>query len=268
LFLLSIQNANIFSVVPAAEQKPSNLPWRSNFAKGALVRNAFLSGIAMAAGVMSVASLARADLIIDPVSASASTEFSGRGAENAVDGGGLSDPTLVDTGATAPASDADYPSQSTDPSTMWMSNGPDASSQAGQYITFNLGSPELLTGFHLWNYNEAYAGGSSYTDRGLDDVTLSFSADGSDFSTIPSQEVDGLTEATGLASYTGETYTLATPVDAQYVRMTIITSYGDPEYNGISEIRFLAPVPEPASLGVVGLSAMGLLARRRARTAK
>jgi hypothetical protein len=112
----------------------------------------------------------------------------------------------------------------------------------------------LLSGLHLWNYNE---GGS--TSRGIQTATLTFSDNGSDFSG-PINET--FTEADNTATDPGETYTLSTPVDAQYVRITVDSNYGD-SYAGISEVRFTATVPEPASLSLMALACAGMLARRR-----
>ncbi len=66
-------------------------------------------------------------------------------------------------------------------------------------------------------------------------------------------------EANGMSTYQGSDYAIAGA--GRYVRFTNLTDYGDPDYMGLSEIRFV--VPEPASLSLIGVAAIGLLSRKR-----
>jgi hypothetical protein len=208
-------------------------------------------------------------IIVDPVAATASSKLDygtgqDRDPSNTIgmpidgDSTGLSSPLV--TGDAAPASDSLYPTQSIDPSTMWLSNG----GITGQYIQFDLGADYAnynLTGFHLWNYNE----GTTDRDRGVATGTLAFSNDPSfALANILSEQAVTLSEATGAGTDTGVTYALTSPASAEYVRLTVATNFNASDgYTGISEIRFLASVPEPGSLSLIAISAIGALRRRR-----
>ena len=77
------------------------------------------------------------------------------------------------------------------------------SAPASISLTFDLGATFDLAGMRVWNYNESGTGGGGApnTDRGLDDVTISYSYDGVAFS---GAQNFNLTQAPGVSTYAGE----------------------------------------------------------------
>lgn len=142
------------------------------------------------------------------------------------------------------------------------------------HIVWDLGAVYNVSSFRIWNYNE---NPPDLDARGSDRVEIRTSAtsnlaglalagtpltDPSDLDTS-----FNLMQAPGVA-YGGELFNA--PFTGRYVRMDIYTNHGgDNMFAGLSEIRFegelFVPVPEPATaaLGLLGLGALGMVARRR-----
>jgi hypothetical protein len=175
-------------------------------------------------------STALATTIVKPVSVPlVESEYGGRNAVYSYNGAGL-DFDLT-TGQTAPVT---YPGHSNDPnSRMWHSSVPVAST----WIVYDLGANYLLSGAHIWNFNEV-----NLIDRDAKDITLSFST------TSPSTGYGTpfpytLLQTAGANGYLGETKSLGEIVQARYVRVDILNHYTTPtnNYTGLSEIRLLSP---------------------------
>ena len=229
--------------------------------------SAMLAGGVLIAGV---AGQARAGVIVDPTAIDAvSSEVGGRDADDTINGSGLSDATIVETGDAEPSP---YPTHSTNDSDAWWSDVNVENNIDEVFITFDLGSVHSLEGMHIWNLNGGGAGRS--TSSGVENLNVEFSTDGSIFS---GAEAFTLNEAPGAATYTGESHDFASTVSARFVRFDVQTTFenngsivkdGDPETvevsnrAGLSEVRFLA-IPEPASAALLGLGGLMLLPRRR-----
>jgi methionine-rich copper-binding protein CopC len=175
-----------------------------------------------------VFSVETAPLTLAPVSAVASSQYSSAVADKTVDGSGLSDPLAPDA------------THSTDWAQMWLSNA-----EASPTIRFDLGGEFLLTGMHVWNYNQV-AGGTDLTGRGVQsaDVWISTTgigdpdSDPSDWTLLSDDLL--LTQATGDAAYEGEDYALGGGELARFVLLTDIVNFDGGDYTGLSEVRFFA----------------------------
>ena len=107
----------------------------------------------------------------------------------------------------------------------------------------------------FWNYSEQGAG-----DRGISDVTASFSSDGISYF---GDTTVNFTQASLIDNpFAGETVGLNQYGDIRYVKFTDITGPGDGSLIGFSEIRFTA-LPEPSSTALLGLGGVALMLRRR-----
>jgi hypothetical protein len=182
---------------------------------------------------------------VTPVAATAQSFFAGDGrtAAHAIDGTGMtpnSPVTAISTCGTNPGG------------AMWLSNG-----VKNTWITFDLGSVQTLSGFHLWNYNEV-----NFTRRGVRTAAVytgeSLLADGTDYASAGAAwgtlvENYTFTEATSMWDYAGEDYTFPAPVTTQYIQIYISDNFPASDgYVGLSEVRFRTATPE-ADLVTFGL---------------
>jgi hypothetical protein len=185
--------------------------------------------------------------VITGVTATATTEVAGRTATNLVNGSGLSGGT-----------------HGTNPWEMWLS-----AASVPQSVVFDLGSVYNVTQLNVWNYNEGgdWAGGP-LVDIGSNAVTVTYGTTLSGFtlggSTGTVGAITTFAKATGLATYTGETF--STSFNARYVKFDISSNYGHPAYQNaaLSEVQFTGiAVPEPSAALLGGLGMLALLRRRR-----
>jgi len=217
----------------------------SPFARG----TALLAALAI---TVTVVGTAKADFLT-PVAATAESYYSpdDRATGHAIDSTGMTPNSPV----TASSTCGDSPG-----GTMWLSDG-----HLQTWITFDLGSVQTITGFHLWNYNENAVGcyQRSIKDCGIYAGT-SLLADGSAYASAGAAwgtlvQNMTLTMAPGTSSYTGEDYTFTTPVTTRYLQIYVINNYGgysgtENSYTGISEIRFYTQVgPPPAPTGLAAI---------------
>jgi autotransporter-associated beta strand protein len=124
--------------------------------------------------------------------------------------------------------------------TMWLS----AKYSTNTWVTFDFGSVQTLTGFHLWNFNE---GGANMANRGIKTAGIYtnstglasgslYSAAGPNWGGLVTNM--SFAKASGLNSYAGSDYMFSSPVSTRYVQIYVTTNWGDAEYTGLSEIRF------------------------------
>jgi len=184
----------------------------------------YLSFILIVVAMASVRATAEAGVLISdfvrPVSVSASSEYpySDRKAVNTINGSGLNASGQHGTTGTGE---------------MWMN-----SSGTTGWIEYDLGTPLLLSGFHLWNFN-MLVGVTPYTDRGIKDAEVLTSLDGVNWSSAAGS-YSPFMEATGLPTYAGEDYSFAHPTPARYVKIDGQNTHGG-DYLGLSETRFTTP---------------------------
>ena len=214
----------------------------------------------MVAGLVTMIGLPAANAaVITGVTATASSSLTGfdRGVGHLVDGSG----TDFSTGDTSNQPDG----------TMWLNNGNGAyggTADNSPSVTFNLGTQYALLGMTVWNYNE---GTAPFTDRGIASADVYTSADGTVFTLL---ENVVLNQAPGTVTSFGQNVGLSGT--AQYVRLSNLGQFvgDDSNFVGLSEVQFNgappvleSPVPEPASMMLMGTGLLGLLAsRKRARS--
>ena len=200
-------------------------------------------------------------LIVQPVAATAQSYYSGddRAPIHAFDGTGMTPSSPVTAASTCNTATG---------GNVWLSNG-----NVNTWITFDVGSVQTLTGFHLWNYNESGAlSGRGVKTAGIY-VGASLPANGSTYASAGPNwgtlaQNFTFTQAPGANGYTGEDYTFTTPVTGRYIQIYVTSNFGTfDSYTGISEIRFYKPyVPEAnilafgpgASIGPVSANAANI----------
>lgn len=147
-------------------------------------------------------------IVIQPVATAQSTQNGGfnRLAVYTIDGSGLSDPTLVQTGSPAPVA---WPTHNNGASgEAWMNSPGQLPPLAAQWIIFDLGEVQPVRGMHVWNYNEV----NLAPGRSLQDIEVSFATslgvlNPSDPNWSAPTPVT-LAAAPGLNTYQGVTYAL------------------------------------------------------------
>ena len=134
------------------------------------------------------------------------------------------------------------------------------------YITYDLGANYNLTGMHVWNYNNDYL---AY-DRGSDHVIVSVTSVANpgpgDWTTVSytygGNPATQFVQASGVGSYTGETYGL-TYSNVRMVKFDITDTFSGatPGYVGLAEVRFIgSATPEPSTIVLLATGLIGLLA--------
>ena len=150
------------------------------------------------------------------------------------------------------------------PGFMWLSSGTDP---AAQWVEFDLQDVYNLTEVRIWNYNERIY----YTDQLPEDWTkgrgvynMDILVAGADHIFTPFSNVNLNKAGGGYPVF--DTVALVAD-EIQYVKFDINSNLASlyPEisqsYVGLSEVMFY---PEPATMMLLGLGAVGLLRRRRA----
>ncbi len=192
--------------------------------------------------MLAISASAQTNIIVDPTGAVATSAQ--RAAINSVNGYGLNNATIVETGDAIPAV---YPSHDTSAGSTWCTNPSDGDPSGVASITYTLGGAYNLTGFHLWNYNEVWTG-DSYVEaqRGISDATMEYSSDNGTNWTLYGDM--SFTQASSSSSYTGEDYSFSnTLAGVTDVRYTVLETFDTNSTRaGFSEIRFIAdPPPVP-----------------------
>jgi len=234
------------------------------------------TGVAMMATLLfGIVGHVKGEMLIYPTDAVATyTHSAPYGPGFVIDGSGLSDSTIVETGDETPAV---YPMHTNvSDNAMWF-----AYDRFGTYpwpsITFDLGAEYTIGGLHVWNYNAVGSGGPSHQERlmtmaGMREVGVTFSTTSIDAG-FGDQEDLVFAQGTGLSDYTGEDLFFSTTYTARYIKFQPTSNYGHVwHYTGLSEVRFLdtgGAIPEPSTVALLAMGAIGLLIYgwRRRRTA-
>lgn len=161
----------------------------------------------------------RAKEEIAPMAVQASSSDTGSPAVNLINGKGLSD------------GDREGQSEhSDDPACIWRSAKGDAKS----WVEFDFGSPQRLTDIFIWNYNEA-----GHADRGVRKLDLSIWTPEAGWQKIrPGLPVD---PARGNNGYDEPTLVKLDVTMAQKIRLDNLVNLGDPEFTGLSKVKFFRP---------------------------
>ncbi|MDX2269870.1 MAG: hypothetical protein NW208_17340 [Bryobacter sp.] len=162
------------------------------------------------------------------------------------------------------------------PSDMWLSdNFNPGSDMPFGILTFSLLGPETLRSFEIWNYNEddALAQGVSFFE-------LRYTAGGASLSA----GWFNLAIGTGGAG-AAQVFVLPSEIVAESLTLNLVANHGDPNYLGLSEIKFYSnalntnttptvgeedpptntDLPEPSSALFVLAGGAALAALRRSR---
>jgi hypothetical protein len=138
---------------------------------------------------------------------------------------------------------------SVDPANMWRSGKGDTAT----WLEFDLGEVQSLSAVCLWNHNDAW-----FTDRGVRKADISIWRQDAGWRKI--HDDLALEQAQGSDDYDEPMVVRLDGVKAQKIRFDDLASFGDPDYIGLSEVQFFAPLgpqavrPSPANgaVGVVG----------------
>ncbi len=128
----------------------------------------------------------------------------------------------------------------------WCSGSAQRSAIDRVWITFDLGTLFDLDAMIVWNYNvdiSATTGNPAHkqTGRGVRDFKLRFSSDET-FEHDDDIVLSDLTlaEASGVSTETGQVIEFDKSITGiRYVRMEISANHGDPDWVGLSEVRFV-----------------------------
>lgn len=110
------------------------------------------------------------------------------------------------------------------------SNNPNTIRGNSHWVRYDLGAIYQLDGTWFWNYNV-----SNLTERGMKNIVIDYSLDGNKWTEAATYT---LAQATGQATYTGEQGPALGMIEARYVLITALDSYGNGDCVGLSEVRF------------------------------
>ncbi len=133
------------------------------------------------------------------------------------------------------------------------------------WIQFDFDRTYKLHELWVWNYNVEF---ELVLGFGIKEVTIEYSADGGDWTTLGDAE---LAQATAKSDYAHNTIVDFAGVAARYVRLTVNSRWGALPQYGLSEVRLLhipahARQPEPAA-GAVAVDVDAVLSWRPGREA-
>lgn len=137
---------------------------------------------------------------------------------------------------------------------MWLDDNRTLGGDA--VLTFDLGQNYQLGGSLVWQSNSDF----DYT-RNTKDFDILTSLDGINFIKAGSYT---LTQSTG-GNIPAQTQLFN--AEARYVRFDILTNYGSDGFTGLSEVKFIAAVPEPETYAMLlaGLGLIGFAGKKRQR---
>lgn len=121
---------------------------------------------------------------------------------------------------------------------MWTSSGEPLGAEGKCWLRLDLGRSAMVTGLHVWNYNE----GGGWQNRGVKHVNVQVSLDDKVWSAAGDFD---LRCASGADSEAGQAITLSKPVQARYLKLLPVAQYGRDNLVGLAEIRIRVADPKP-----------------------
>ena len=171
--------------------------------------------------------------VVTPVAVTAQNTYKNddRAAIHAIDGSGMSSLYATDVHATTAAADVKK--------LTWLSDN-----IAGTWIAFDLGEEREVSGFHLWNYNDAspwqvfgISSAGIYVGTTMPANGGAYASAGEAWGTLVTNMT--FTMAPGLGTYAGEDYFFDETVRGRYFQFKIPDNFStEYDYAGISEIVF------------------------------
>ena len=151
---------------------------------------------------------------------------------------------------------------------MWTSKSGEPIAE--QFVTFDLGRQLNVEKVAIWQFAEGLAEFNlDFSDRGAKDIVVSVASvvnpDPDDFKKIGEITLEQYQQGEELRA---QLFDLQGADEIRYVKFDFESNWGDPNYVGLSEVRFLSgvPIPEPTSAIVLtGLVAPVLMRRRKGR---
>ncbi|MCP4374733.1 MAG: PEP-CTERM sorting domain-containing protein [bacterium] len=212
--------------------------------------------------VVALAGTAQADMFVVATGVTDSGDIGTWGAtfDNVIDGAGLS--TSVATGDIVPGTlpTANRQGGTGGDGTFGRWNTP--SGTIGTLI-FDLGGAHYVSGMLFWNYAEASnSSGVEYNERGLTNLDIEVSTDGTNFTKIVDDYAPGLAVEDGNAAKAATLKTWTPQANITHIRFSDIA--GTETQTGFNEVIF-TEIPEPATMSLLALGGLGILARRRRR---
>ena len=193
---------------------------------------------------------------------------------NLLDSG--SNPAMVNTGS-YDLSTYVWPNDKNDlndNNVRWQTH-PNHGTLGQQAVVYDLGAVYDIASVHLWNFNNQDSSDryvkqmDFYKVSGLSAIGR---VDIGDTTAVANQAaIDSWTGGVSATfvqpavpgAYPGETQDLSGTLSGVRYLAVVPRTAGAGEYFGFDEIRFIAAVPEPTSLALLGLGGMALLTRRR-----
>jgi len=139
----------------------------------------------------------------------------------------------------------------------WTTNTGDV---ANAFIQYDLGSLMDVGQAYIWQRSQ-----TDLTSRGVKDFTIEGSVDGTTWNPLTFTSLV-LQQAVNGAPVSAQSFALTqNNLGIRYVKINVDSNYGDADYVGLTEVRFVA-VPEPGTLALAGLgiaaAACGIRRRR------
>ncbi len=188
---------------------------------------------------------------IENITATASsTHQTDTGPENTINGSGLDVKDLHSTEATD----------------MWLSGEEKEPNRA--WIEYELDKVYKLHAMWVWNSNQTM---ELLFGFGLKDVTIEYSTNGTDYTTLGTTHEFARAPAPGTPDYAHNTTVDFSSVTAKYVRLTANSNWGSMDRYGLSEVRFFSipvfarePSPDSGTTDVAVDVTLGFRAGREA----
>ena len=111
-----------------------------------------------------------------------------------------------------------------------MAPNPNASRPSSHWIQYDFGTIRHLSSMHVWNHNQ-----STSLRQGVKNVIIDYSADGSIWQQLGTYQWP---KATGTSDYPGFQGPDFGNVQARYVLITVLSNWGDPSCNALTEVMF------------------------------
>ncbi|MDD5706236.1 MAG: discoidin domain-containing protein [Kiritimatiellae bacterium] len=167
-------------------------------------------------------------VLLRPLSATANSTFDVCTVDKTISGEGLAYP--LPSGTPYPST---FPAHDCWNTKMYIS----APGVYNPEMEFSLSGNFELHGFHLWNFNAGEA-----ATRSIKTADILVREAGGVYTSVVVKAIQ-YRPGTASTEYAGEDYVFATPVKAAYVKINIVTNYGDVSCSGFSEIRFVGRIP-------------------------